>query len=57
MALATHDGVQRVLEAAGLDRAVDAALLGSAGLPPPAPDAAASPGTIARVRGAQPIDA
>ena len=47
---------QLVLEAAGLDRAVDAALLGRVRLPPPAAGAAGSPGGIARVQGAQPID-
>src|SRR6185436_2822285 len=39
MAVAADDRVQLVLEAAGLDRAVDAALLGRAALPPPAPRA------------------
>src|SRR4051794_10259019 len=39
MAVAADDRVQLVLEAARLDRAVDAALLGRPTLPPPAPGA------------------
>src|SRR4051794_31175303 len=36
MAVTAHDGMQLVLEAPRLDRAVDAALLGRPALPPPA---------------------
>ena len=49
--------VQLVLEAAALDRAVDAALLGRVRLPPPAARrGSARPAPIARVHGAQPIE-